>query len=344
MLSGLAAQAGMPLFGELPCVRALCKIALIPNEVSARVPVIPDHEVLRVIGRGAYGEIWLARSLTGALRAVKIVYRSTFESERAFQREFQGMSSFEPISRAHAGFVDILHVGRTSEYLYYIMELADDHLAGSKIDVVNYEPRTLKSDLDRQKRLSASESIQLGLSLTEALQALHAHGLTHRDIKPSNIIFIDGVPKLADIGLVAATGQRSFVGTEGYVPPEGPGTPRADIYSLGKLLYETCTGKDRLDFPEVDSQLSTRPDRERLLQLNNVLVKACANDLNKRYDSAAEMHRDLAALEQGERPRKSRAKNLLVTLSLVVLLVAAIGFWLRPSQSFDVHLQTTIRT
>jgi hypothetical protein len=64
---------------------------------SAKVPLIPDHEVLRVIGRGAYGEIWLARSLTGALRAVKVVHRSTFESERAFQREFQGMSSFEPI-------------------------------------------------------------------------------------------------------------------------------------------------------------------------------------------------------------------------------------------------------
>src|SRR5437762_107310 len=152
----------MPVFQELLRARRLRKIALIPNEVSAKVPVIPDHEVLRVIGRGAYGEIWLARSLTGALRAVKVVYRSTFESERAFQREFQGMSAFEPISRAHAGFVDILHVGRTNEYLYYIMELADDHVAGSKIDFVNYEPRTLGSDLDRQKRFSASESIQLG--------------------------------------------------------------------------------------------------------------------------------------------------------------------------------------
>ncbi len=100
--SPLAAQAEMPVFQELLRARRLRKIALIPNEVSAKVPVIPDHEVLRVIGRGAYGEIWLARSLTGALRAVKVVYRSTFESERAFQREFQGMSAFEPISRAHA--------------------------------------------------------------------------------------------------------------------------------------------------------------------------------------------------------------------------------------------------
>jgi len=129
----------------LPRTRRLCKITLIPDDVSPTIPLIPDHEVLRVIGRGAYGEIWLARSLTGALRAVKMVYRSTFESERAFQREFQGMSSFEPISRAHAGFVDILHVGRTTEYLYYIMELADDHMAGRKIDIIHYEPRTLKA-------------------------------------------------------------------------------------------------------------------------------------------------------------------------------------------------------
>ena len=160
-----------------------------------------------MIGRGAYGEIWLARSLTGALRAVKLVYRSTFDSDRAFQREFQGMSAFEPISRAHDGFVDILHVGRTGDYLYYIMELADDHLAGRKIEIVNYAPRTLKSELDRHKRLSASESIQLGLSLTEALDALHGHGLTHRDIKPSNIIFCS-VGKLRSRRMTSGLSRR----------------------------------------------------------------------------------------------------------------------------------------
>lgn len=298
-----------------------------------------------MIGRGAYGEIWLARTVTGAFRAVKVVYRSTFESECAFLREFEGMSAFEPISRAHDGFIDILHVGRTTEYLYYSMELADDHLDGRKIDVRTYEPRTLRTDLARHKHLSADESIRLGLSLTEALQALHKRGLTHRDIKPSNIIFSESVPKLADIGLVAASGQQSFVGTEGYIPPEGPGTPRADIYSLGKLLYETCTGKDRLDFPEVDSQLSKRPDRERLLQLNDVLVKACANDPGKRYGSAAEMHRDLTALKQGERPRKSPAKIFVLALSGAVLLMAALGFWVKLSQpAGELHLQTTIRT
>jgi hypothetical protein len=325
----------------------LCKIGAIPDQVSAQIPVVPDHELLRVIGRGAYGEIWMARTVTGGLRAVKIVYRSTFESERAFLREFEGMSAFEPISRGHAGFVDILHVGRTAEHLYYSMELADDHLAGRNIDIVNYEPRTLKSDLARHKRLSAGESIQLGLSLTEALEALHGHGLTHRDIKPSNIIFIDGVPKLADIGLVAASGQQSFVGTEGYVPPEGPGTPQADVFSLGKLLYEVSTGKDRLDFPEIDSQLSTRPDREQLLQLNDVLVKACAHDPKKRYRAAAEMNRDLAALEKGERPSspKSFWKTAIATTAIVAIGAAA--FWIysqRAGTNAEMHLKTTIRT
>jgi len=131
---------------------------------------------------------------------------------------------------------------------------------------------------------------------------------------------------------VAASGQRSFVGTEGYIRRKGRARRAPTFYSLGKLLYETCTGKDRLDFPEVDSQLSTRPDRERLLPLNDVLVKACANDPNKRYGSAAEMHRDLTALKHGERPRKSRAKILLATAVTLVLLVAAIGFWLKPPQ------------
>ena len=327
----------------------MCKIASIPEEVSAQTPIIPDHEVLRVIGRGAYGEIWLARTLTGGFRAVKVVYRTTFESERAFQREFQGMSAFEPISRAHGGFVDILHVGRTNDYLYYIMELADDHMAGRKIDIVNYEPRTVKADLARHKRLSAFESIQLGLSLTEALEALHARGLTHRDIKPSNIIFIDGVPKLADIGLVAATGQQSFVGTEGYVPPEGPGSAQADIFSLGKLLYEISTGKDRLDFPELDSQLSDRADKEQLLQLNDVLVKACANDPRKRYASAAEMHGDLAALERGQRPPRKKSRTALAITTVSILLAAAgVFFWFRahqsPQSNVHLHLQANVRS
>ena len=70
------------------------------------------------------------------------------------------------------------------------------------------------------------------------------------------------------------------MGTEGYLPPEGPGTPQADIYGLGKVLYELCTGKDRNDYPALPPDLRERPESEQreLLELNAVLVKACATD------------------------------------------------------------------
>lgn len=62
-------------------------------------PTIPDHDVLRKIGGGAYGEVWMARGVTGALRAVKVVWREDFDDERTFEREFEGILKYEPISR-----------------------------------------------------------------------------------------------------------------------------------------------------------------------------------------------------------------------------------------------------
>src|SRR6266566_8280509 len=89
------------------------------------VPTIPDHELIRRIGSGSYGEVWLARSVMGTFRAVKIVYRESFDHDRPFEREFNGIQRFEPISCSHESQVDILHVGRNEGYFYYVMELAD---------------------------------------------------------------------------------------------------------------------------------------------------------------------------------------------------------------------------
>jgi serine/threonine protein kinase len=119
-----------------------------------------------------------------------------------------------------------------------------------------YEPKTLHAEQQRHRRLPPAECIRIGLALTEALAHLHRHGLVHRDVKPANIIFVGGVAKLADIGLVAEVSEaRSYVGTEGFIPPEGPGSPQADLYSLGKLLYEISTGQDRHAFPALPPDL-----------------------------------------------------------------------------------------
>ena len=105
-----------------------------PPTLHSPPPAIPDHELLRLIGRGSYGEVWLARSKLGTLRAVKIVYRATFEDSRPFEREFKGIQKFEPISRSHEGLVDILQVGGAEDYFYYVMELADAaEVAGEKV-------------------------------------------------------------------------------------------------------------------------------------------------------------------------------------------------------------------
>src|ERR1051326_1095215 len=308
-------------------------------------PQIPDHELLRRVGEGAYGEVWLARNVMGTYRAVKIVYRRSFSDDRPYEREFAGIKNFEPISRAHGSQVDILHVGRndTEGYFYYVMELADDAALDSGSSMPDsgcpassiphpeaYVPKTLKLDLTRRGRLPFDECLDLSLALTTALENLHQNGLMHRDIKPANIIFINRQPKLADIGLVAdVDATKSFVGTEGYIPPEGPTSPQADIYSLGKVLYEAATGRDRMDFPELPTNLSVATDIAGLSELNEIILKACASELRHRYQNAEEMHADLLILKTGKSVRNTRRLEkrlvLLTRIGAAAAVVAALA-------------------
>src|SRR5713101_6802630 len=103
-------------------------------------PVVPEHELLRSIDRGAYGEVWLARTAMGTYRAVKIVYRKNFEHPRPFERELSGIRKFEPISRSHEGFIDVLQAGinEAQGYFYYIMEIGDDEVSGQDIQPDDY--------------------------------------------------------------------------------------------------------------------------------------------------------------------------------------------------------------
>src|SRR5690349_10405925 len=106
-------------------------VSLRRNHESDVPPIVPDHQLVRVIGEGAYGQVWLAMNNAGTRRAVKVVYRSRFQSSRPYERELNGVKKYEPLSRSNEGLVDILQVGQNDEggYFYYVMELADDALA-----------------------------------------------------------------------------------------------------------------------------------------------------------------------------------------------------------------------
>ena len=331
-----------------------------------RIPVVPDYDLLRRIGRGAYGEVWLARSqATGALRAAKIVWRHTFEDAKPFQREFAGIQRFERISREHPSQLALFHIGRNEPagYFYYVMELADaanprsedggltmedgdgnqplsDHRQSSIFDPLLYTPHTLRADLEKG-RLTAAKVMEIGLALSEALSHLHLNGLVHRDVKPSNVIFVNGRPKLADIGLVTdASDQCSIVGTEGYLPPEGPGTPQADIFALGKVLYEAATGLDRRGLPKLPEDLRTWQDAGQVFELNEIILKACAQDAKDRYQTCEEMHADLALLIQGKSVKQKRTrhqrwmvtKKVLVTMAVLGVTAASTTIFWRQSR------------
>jgi serine/threonine protein kinase len=238
---------------------------------------------------------------------VKIVRRGDFPQDTPYEREFKGIQKFMPISRSHPGLVHVLHVGRNDAagFFFYIMEAGDDADSGQRIDPEKYSPRTLASDLARHGQLPPEQCVQLALGLTLALHHLHQHGLVHRDIKPGNIIYVNGAPKFADIGLVTearALGRDvSAIGTEGYIAPEGPGTAGADVYALGKMLYEAAMGRDRLLFPEVPTAVLEQPNETLVRQLHEIICKACETNPADRYQSALEMHGDLTRLQHPAR-------------------------------------------
>ena len=215
------------------------------------------------------------------------------------------------------------------------MELGDDLRTGREIAPETYAPRTLRTDIQNKGRLSVGECVELGLSLASGLTHLHGKGLIHRDVKPSNVIFVNGMAKLADIGLVTEIGRGTYIGTEGYIPPEGSGRPEADIYALGMVLYEASTGKDRLDFPEIPSNIDGLAGMSGFPAFNRLILRACAREAEGRFRTAADMHAELAVLGSGgacggrrrtsrlPHGRRKRVAQILGGLCALALIVAA---------------------
>ncbi len=268
------------------------------RERAQTPPEVPGHELLRVIGRGAYGEVWLGRAQTGEYRAVKVVWREDFKHPEFYEQELSGTRLYQPLSLNNYGLVPVLQIGQQGrEYFYCVMELADDTSTGTISDPATYSPRSLQSVMNSYGRrpIPLDPALGAGVHLAHGLARLHEAGLTHCDIKPSNIVYLQGLPRLTDAGMVSHAGTRTCSGTEGYIPPEGPGSKQADIYALALVLYEMATGCDRHDFPTLPAGLPE--GNERWLTFNRIICAAAdPTPARRRITSAMQLGRRLEAL------------------------------------------------
>ena len=242
--------------------------------------VFANYTIVQFCGSGAYGEVYLAEDITRKLVALKIIPISG--GSEVWRMELIGLRHYRQSVEDHKSLIEILHVGETDNFFYYTMEAADNMLHGDISE--EYVADTLAHRLERGGRLEPEKVLELANNLLDALEHLAEYDLAHRDIKPANIVFINGQPKLSDIGLISNTGVRSkVVGTLEYMPPEiADGDPVGyghDLYSLGKVLYCALTGLLPDNFPEVPITVPLRAWR----QFKNVLLKACSPDPRNRF-------------------------------------------------------------
>jgi len=270
------------------------------------------YNFISEIAKGGYGYVYLFSRQSceedEKYVAGKFLYRHIFgppddpASSAAYQRVLEGLQNFRSLSRQSQYLLRIFDMRQRHEegYFCYMMELADDIKSGREINPIRYRPRTLKNELCRRgerRRLPAARCAEIAIGLCRGLQILHDSGFTHRDVRPSNIIFVNGIPKLADIDLLAGhdPALTSFI-PKYYAAPEGSHSSRADIFSFGKTLYEICTGLPVEAYPTLPVDIRFWEDHGTLLKLNKIIGRASARDLRKRYESAAQMLKDLESL------------------------------------------------
>ena len=201
-----------------------------------------DYTVVRLLGKGGMGAVYLMQGASGSQYAVKIMFPEKVSHE--MRRRFAKEADFA-IKIRHKNLVSVYDVGEDPEtgLCYMIM----DYVPGG----------TLSDRLKEKGRFSIQEAVPIVSQIAAALDVAHRHGLVHRDIKPDNIMFdADGTPRLSDLGvakfddaqqsMVTTTGM--VIGTPAYMAPEQMLNShaidaRADIYSLGVVLYEMLSGK-----------------------------------------------------------------------------------------------------
>ncbi len=257
------------------------------------------YEIREIIGVGGMAVVYKAYDcIEDRIVAVKIL-KEEFTSNEEFITRFKNESKAIAVLN-HPNIVKVYDVSFGDLIQYIVMEYVDGI--------------TLKEYINKQGTLRWKDAVYLTIQVLRALQHAHDKGIVHRDVKPQNIMLLpDGTIKVTDFGIARfarsehKTMTDKAIGSVHYISPEqarGEQTDeKADIYSVGVMLYEMLTG--RLPF-EAESavsvaimQLQQEPVKPRDINnsipvgLEQITMHAMQKDINKRYKSAAEMLRDL---------------------------------------------------
>ncbi len=297
-------------------------------------PSIQNFHLIRQIGEGGFGEVWLAETITGKPRAVKWVRRERFHSpglsptgvEALFRMEFAGVRHFEDLAATTPELISILHVGKAEDdnAYYYIMPLADNALPVSdgKDIAENYQALTLQRWLELNGPMAWQDAISLLATIARGAAALHRAGLQHGDISSSNVLWVDGSPVLGDPGLTSLDGHKTGGGSPGFSDPAGQSGKTSDLFSLGRLFYHALSGKHPAEsFPILPADRMAGVPAGRLADL---LDRCCDPDPAARFQDADEL---LAFLEPitGQGPAHRRRGSTLLLMGLAVGLVCLLG-------------------
>ena len=296
--------------------------------------ILAGFRVESLIGQGGTGAVYLAEDMRTARRvALKLLTPELAEDARfrqRFMREAQLAASLD-----HPHVVPIESFGEQDGRIY----LAMAYVEGSD----------LRELLRHDGRLEPSRTLHVLGHVAAALDAAHQKGLVHRDVKPANVLvarLADGEHAyVCDFGLArhvssvsSLTGDRGFVGTIDYVSPEqiagGPIDSRADVYSLGCVLYECLTGERPFERESelalVYAHLNDTPPRVTDLRpelpdaLDGVIATALAKAPDDRFGSSGELVAAArAALAGRSYARRSRRRRRGVVATIVLLAAAA---------------------